>query len=300
MENPHRASAPVASASGAAAPVNIFSFVDFRRFLAEAYARRSQRDERFTKTYICRQMGLPNSRSFFSDIIAGKKLLSKSKMELLIPIFGLEGDEAQYFRFLVLYNQTTVKDEKEFYLDQLIALNRTPWMLVDRGAYEYYREWHTSAIRAYLDIADIADEYEQIAKALYPPVTVPQVKAGMETLKRLGFIKRNERGFWKPHEKILFAKSDANDELVKRYQAKCIELGLPALYDAELHPKTFVTRTLSVSSDIYGKIEKKLHKFLSEVRSMVHKDEKPADRLCQLNVQLFPQAITPGASRNRP
>jgi uncharacterized protein (TIGR02147 family) len=272
--------------------VNIFSFVDFKRFLAEAYEWRSRTDGKFSKTWICRQMGLPNSRSFFSDIIAGKKQLSNAKMELLIPVFGLEGDEAQYFRFLVLYNQTVVKDEREFYLDQLIALNRTPWMLVDRNAYEYYREWYTSAIRAYLDIADIVDEHEKIAKALYPPVSVPQVKASMELLKRLNFIKQDKRGFWKPGEKILFSKSDANDALVKRYQAKCIELGLPALYDADLHPKTFVTRTLSVSSDIYVKIEKKLQKFLSEVRSLVHKDENPADRLCQLNVQLFPQART--------
>jgi uncharacterized protein (TIGR02147 family) len=272
--------------------VNIFSYVDFKRFLADAYDERAAADAAFSKTQICRQMGLPNSRSFFSDIIAGKKQLSKAKTELLIPIFDLDGDEAQYFRFLVLYNQTVVKDEKEFYLDQLIALNRTPWMLVDKNAYEYYREWYTSAIRAYLDIADIKDEYEKIAKALYPPVTVPQVKASMELLKRLNFIRQDARGHWKPGEKILFSKSDANDALVKRYQAKCIELGLPALYDGDLHPKTFVTRTLSVSSGIYVKIEKKLHKFLSEVRSLVHKDEQPADRLCQLNVQLFPQART--------
>lgn len=288
------------------ATVNIFGFVDFKRFLADAYETRAESDARFTKTSICRRMGLPNSRSFFSDIIAGKKLLSNSKMELLIPIFGLEGDEAQYFRFLVLYNQTLVKDEKEFYLDQLIALNRTPWMLVDKNAYEFYRDWWTSAIRAYLDIADISDisanseECEKIAKALYPPVPVPQVKASLELLQRLGYIRQNQRGYWKPGDKILFSKSDANDALVKRYQAKCIELGLAALYDSDLHPKTFVTRTVSVSTDIYGKIEKKLQKFLSEVRSLVHKDERPADQLCQLNIQLFPQAKTAGVTRSRP
>jgi uncharacterized protein (TIGR02147 family) len=272
--------------------VNIFSFVDYKRFLAEAFESRAQKDPSFSKTWICRQLGLPNSRSFFSDIISGKKELSKSKTELLIPIFGLDADESQYFRFLVLYNQTVVKAEKEFYLDQLIALNRTPWMLVDRNAYEYYREWYTSAIRAYLDIADISDGYQKIANALYPSVTVPQVKASMEILKRLNFIQQDKRGNWKPTEKILFSKSDANDALVKRYQAKCIELGLTALYDNELKPKTFVTRTLSVSADNYGKIEKKLQKFLSEVRSLVHKDERPADQLCQLNIQLFPQART--------
>lgn len=280
--------------------VNIFSYVDFKRFLSDAYDQRAREDAKFSKTHICRQLGLPNSRSFFSDLISGKKQLSKAKMELLIPIFGLDGDEAQYFRFLVLYNQTMVKDEKEFYLDQLIALNRTPWMLVDKGAYEFYKEWYTSAIRAYLDIADIRDEYERIAKALYPPVTVPQVKASMELLKRLGYIRQDARGYWKPGDKILFSKSDANDALIKRYQAKCIELGLPALYDAELHPKTFVTRTLSVSTGIYGKIERKLQKFLSEVRSLVHKDEQPADQLCQLNIQLFPQATTAGVTRSRP
>jgi len=271
--------------------VNIYSYVDFKKFLSDAYDRKAAGDLRFSKTWICRQLGLPNSRSFFSDIISGKKQLSKAKMELVIPIFGLDGDEAQYFRFLVLYNQTMVKDEKEFYLDQLIALNRTPWLLVDRSAYEFYREWYTSAIRAYLDIADVKDdEHEKIAKALYPPVSVPQVKSAMELLKRLSFIRKDADGNWKPGEKIIFSRSDANDALIKRYQAKCVELGLSALYDADLQPKTFATRTLSVSSDIYVKIEKKLQKFLSEVRSLVHKDEKPADRLCQLNIQLFPQA----------
>lgn len=274
-----------------ATPVNIYGYVDFKRFLSDAFEERSARDANFTKTSICRQLGLPNSRSFFSDIIAGKKQVSKAKLELLIPIFGLDGDEAQYFRFLVLYNQTVVKDEKEFYLDQLIALNRTPWMLVDRSAYEFYKEWYTSAIRAYLDIAEVKDdEYEKIAKALYPPVSVPQVKASMELLKRLNFIRKDERGCWKPGDKILFSKSDANDALIKRYQAKCVEIGMTAMYDADLQPKTFATRTLSVSGEIYGKIEKKLQKFLSEVRSLAHKDEKPADRLCQLNIQLFPQA----------
>jgi uncharacterized protein (TIGR02147 family) len=270
--------------------INLFSYVDFRRYLWDAYEDRSKRDPKFTKTYICRQIGLPNSRSFFSDIVAGKKPLSKSKMELLIPLFDLDHDEAQYFRFLVLYNQTVVKDEKEFYLDQLIALNRTPWKLVDKNAYDYYREWYISAIRAYLDIAQVGDDFDKIGKAIYPPITTGQAKAAMELLKRLGFIKKDRNGHWKPEDKILFAPAGANDAIIMRYQAKCIELSMAALYDGDLKRKSFATRTLSVSSDIYGKIEKKLDKFLSEVRSLVHKDEKPADRICQLNVQFFPQA----------
>jgi uncharacterized protein (TIGR02147 family) len=270
--------------------VNIYSYVDFKRFLNDAFAERLTRNPRFTRTWICRQAGMPNTRSYFSDIVAGKRPLSKSKMELLIPLFELDADEAQYFRFLVLFNQTMLKDEKEFYLDQLIALNRTPWKLVDKNAYDYYREWYISAIRAYLDIASVGDEYDRIAKSIYPPITAGQARSAMELLKRLGFIKKDKHGHWKPEDKILFSPADANDAIIQRYQAKCIEVSLSALYDGDLKTKSFATRTLSVSSEIYEKIDKKLDKFLSEVRSLVHKDEKPADRICQLNVQFFPQA----------
>jgi uncharacterized protein (TIGR02147 family) len=269
--------------------INIYGYVDFKRFLADAFASRAQGDKNFTKALICRRMGLPNSRSYFSDILSGAKELSKSKMEMLIHVFELQGDEAQYFRLLVLYNQTLIKDEKEFYLEQLIALNRTPWKLVDKSAYEYYKEWYISAIRAFLDIADVDDDYEKISRALYPQVSLPQVKSAMDLLQRLSFIRKDERGYWKPAEKVLFSPGHGHDAIIKRYQARCIELSVSALYDNDLRPKSFATRTLSVSTPTYGKIQKKLNKFLSEVRSLVHKDELPADSICQLNVQLYPQ-----------
>jgi uncharacterized protein (TIGR02147 family) len=270
--------------------VDIFGYLDFKKYLHDAFNARARKETRFTKSYICRQVGMPNSRSFFTDVIGGKKPLSKSKVELLIPVFSLDAGEAQYFRFLVLYNQTLVKDEKEFYLDQIIALNRAPWKLVDKNAHDYYHEWYISAIRAYLDTAEVGDDHEKIARSLYPSIAPGEARKAMGLLKRLGFIKKNERGHWKPADQILFTPADANDAIIKRYQAKCIELSVSALYDGDVKLKSFATRTVSVSEDTRAKIKKKLDKFLTEVRSLVKNDESPAERIWQLNVQFFPQS----------
>jgi 5'/3'-nucleotidase SurE len=50
------------------------------------------------------------------------------------------------------------------------------------------------------------------------------------------------------------------------------------------------TETLSVSEQACRKIETALQKFKSEVRAIVHGDERKAEKVYQLNIQFFPQS----------
>ena len=52
------------------------------------------------------------------------------------------------------------------------------------------------------------------------------------------------------------------------------------------------TNVISVSKEGYEQINRKIERFRSEIRSLVHKDEKPSECVCQLNIQLFPSALT--------
>ena len=80
------------------------------------------------------------------------------------------------------------------------------------------------------------------------------------------------------------------DELVKQYQLQCIEMAKKSVLLNQDQPKNISTISISMSEDVAKKIEKKIQKFKSDIRSMVHKDEKPADRIYLLNLQYFPQA----------
>ena len=48
------------------------------------------------------------------------------------------------------------------------------------------------------------------------------------------------------------------------------------------------TNMISLSPEAYRRIETRLQKFKAEVRSIVHKDDKPAEWVYLLNLQLFP------------
>ncbi|MEO7425760.1 MAG: TIGR02147 family protein [Fibrobacteria bacterium] len=268
---------------------DIYSFTDYRPFLALYIQERGKADKSFTQARICRQLGLPNSRSFLGDVIRGFKPLTATKAEGLIGILELKGDEAKYFRALVLYNQSGIPSEKEFYLDQLISLNRSPTAILDKMAFAYYTQWYHSTIRATLDIVDVKDDLNVLARKIVPKLSLGKIKSSFALLKNLELIRRDANGNWKPTEKSLHSGPYAQDEIIKRYQVECLEISKSAVLSANGHARNISTETLSIAAEDYRLIEDKLQRFKSEIRAIVRKSAHGADRVYQLNVQLFPQ-----------
>ena len=129
---------------------NIFEFNDFRKFLAAYHKARHAEDKSFTGSYICKQLGLPNTRSYFKDVINGKEV-TKTFIDRFIRLLDFNKEEAQFFRVLAQFNQTDNIDEREYLFEQLISLNRTPKKLLNPKTFIFYKEWYHSAIRAILD-----------------------------------------------------------------------------------------------------------------------------------------------------
>jgi uncharacterized protein (TIGR02147 family) len=269
---------------------NIYEFADFRKFLDEYQKNRSKIDNRFKRSEICRKLGLPNTRSFFNDVVKGRKDISSAFVERFVGVLELEDDEAQYFRALVKFNQSMIEKERDLLFDQLIALNKTPHKFVNPEEYTYYSEWHHSAIRALLDVFDIKDDYKLIGRSLLPAISPSKAEQSIQLLNKLGFIRKNKQGYWKPAVKAITTGPYAKDELVKQFQLKSLEMGKRALISFNNEPNSTSTMTLSMSPKIQQKIEERIQQLKKEIRSMVHKDTRPANVVYQLNMQFFPQS----------
>ncbi len=266
---------------------NIYEYNDFRKFLVDYQRCRFEGDKTFSASYICKKLGLPRTRSYFRDVINGKRV-TKTFLERFIHLLEFDKDEAMFFRALVQFNQASNCDEREFYFDQLISLNKTPKKILDRSLFELYKEWHHSAIRAILDIYDFKDDYTALGKKIFPPISAKKAEESIALLLKLGLIKKNTNGFYKPTEKSISTGSYIQNELIKQYQMKCIDLARIVLLKNRKKPQNISTNTISISETGYKRLEKKLQQFKAEIRSMVHKDEHPADRVYQFNIQLFP------------
>jgi uncharacterized protein (TIGR02147 family) len=273
---------------------DIYNYLNFRTYLKDYYSIKHKQDKKFSKTFICKALGLPNSRSYFQDVINGK-FVSSQKIRLFIKVFDLDEDEANYFRLLVNYNQA-VNDpmEREFLFEQLISFSKTQQTLISPQLYAYYKDWYHSVVRAILNIVDFKkdSDYLKLAYQVFPHLTENQARKSIELLLDLGLVKENSQGFIKPTSKAITTGAYAADEIIKQYQLKSFDIAKEAILKNQSHSQRVITKMVSISEEGYERILKNLEAFNSIVDSVVQKDEKPADRVYQLNIALFPHSKT--------
>jgi uncharacterized protein (TIGR02147 family) len=269
--------------------LSIYEYNDFRRYLADFQKIMVQTDKSFSASNICRQLGMPNTRSYFADVLKGKQV-TDTFVDRFARLLRLSIEETRFFRVLVSFNQADTAEQKEWYFEQLISLNRTPKRVVDPQTYLFYKEWHHTAVWAVLDIIDFRNSYTDLAKKLSPQITSKQALESIILLKKLGLIKKNEKGFFKPVDRSLTTGSYVKDALISQYQVKCLDLAKHAIVKDMQEPKNFSTMTLRISKDAYKVLEKRLQSFKAEMRSIAHKDEKTAEVVYQVNIQVFPNS----------
>lgn len=266
---------------------SVYSYSDFRAFLRDWYESEKTRRGRFTKADVSRALGLPNTRNYFSAVLGGKEL-SDTFLERLIALLALPKDAARYFRALVGFQQASTPDAREEALERLVALNRSPRKVLEAGQMEYFRHWWHGAIRALLDTGDYGDEPERIAKALVPSITPGQARESLKLLRGLKLIHRTGRGPWKPTEQAVSTPENLRDELVLGLQIEQLDLVRQSLLRRKAPRRLVATNVVSVSQDGFRHLLERMEKTRSEVRSIVHKDSLPAERVCQVVLALVP------------
>jgi len=267
---------------------NIFSYTDFRKFLTDWLEARKEVEPGFNRAEMHRRLGLPNTRSYLPDLLAGKEM-SMTFLERFVVSLELTAEEARFFRVLVRFNQALTTEERELAFDQLVALNRTPRTILDPRHWRYYRDWHHGAVRALLGVHSLGDEPRRIGRLIQPELTEGQVKESLALLSDLGLIAKNEAGFWKPTDHTLSTGEGARAEMVRQLQAQQMRL----VERAALKPdgqggQVVATNTISVSEEGLQLIRKRLEQFRSELRSIVHKDPHPAERVHLVTMAVIP------------
>jgi uncharacterized protein (TIGR02147 family) len=242
---------------------------------------------------------VPNTRSYFNDILRGYRPLSKTYVERFVEVMALDEGERLYFLTLVEFGQCTDEKERELLFDQLIALNRTPSRFVEPDKYAFYKKWYHNAVYFLLQTFAFRGDLEDLARRASPPITARQAQSSIELLEKLDMIQRNERGAWTVTDRTIDAGPYVREELVRRYQLQSLDLARDAMLNQPMRRGThnFSTITLSVSGKAARLIEKKLQKFKAEARAIAHKDELPADRVYQLNLQYFPHSNLEGLEK---
>jgi uncharacterized protein (TIGR02147 family) len=268
-------------------PVSVFQFFDAREFLLQAFNREKRLNPVFSHRYIAKTMGARSS-SFFKDVLNGRIRLSPTRIRGFIRLFKLNKLEAEYFENLILYTQTEKEEDKGHYLEKLMLLsNSSPFKILEAFQMEYFKKCFYAVVREALAIHDFQGDYQKLAEMLEPPITAGEAMNAVNLLLKLKLIRKNARGGFEKIDKVVSSGTTGNPDSIKPAIRENLDLAHRALneYPPEIRPFSYLT--LSISGESFLQIRETIRRFRKEILNIAARDEA-ADRLYQLNFQLFP------------
>lgn len=268
---------------------DLFSYLNFRELLSDFYDFYHTEDKAFTKSHICKMIGLPNSRSYFKDILNGK-ILSAVKIPLMASVFRLNSKETHYFRLLVQYNQSADLTEKEFLFNQVMKLNSIQSHKLSQDQYEYYNKWYYPVLRALLSIVKISSISgceSLIKKILVIPMKSNEISKAVCTLDKLGIIKKDDDSYYKPTNNVISTGKNAN-ETIKMFQLKQLDIARQLCIAPHTNVNEVRTKILTISESGLKKVEEQIELFNNEINTIVTQDSDSEEYVYQLNITFLP------------
>lgn len=268
----------------------VYEFHDFRAWLAAWYAyQASEVEPELSKSEVSRRLGLPRTRSYFTDVLRGK-MVSPVFVERLVDLTELNRTEAKYFRALVRFGQAVDPREREEAFDDVVALNRVPWAKAAGDSWEYYKDWRNQLVRALLLAGECTGDWEALAKRSLLPISAVEVKKTIAVLERLGMVAQDSQGAWRPATPTLSTGAGLSDKLLRQAQMVHLEhIRNELLHDPDARPPRKVTTSfVSVSDAGLDRILARMDRLRSEIRAIAHRDPVTADRVYLVAIAAVP------------
>ena len=264
---------------------DIFTYTDYRLYLKAFCEEIRKVKPFFSYRYIAQKAGL-KSVGFISWVISGKRNMSPSLTHTLASILKLGRREADYFELLVNHNQAKTTDERQHYLDRLLAFRSTRTTIVDRDRDQYYSRWYYSAIRELVALTEIRDE-SQVSSLLRPPITRSEAREALDLLKRLGMVRLNNKKIYERVDAALTSGPNVDPAIIHGFQTVTMQLAQSALHRFAKEDRDISTLTLSCNVRDLARIRERVRQMRSEITEIACASDN-ADQVFQLNIQFFP------------
>ena len=175
---------------------SIYKYLNYRDFLRDVFIEQKQLQQPLTHRAVLKKMGI-TSTGFLSNVIAGKKNLTKEMGDNLSKILKLARREQKYFAFMVCYTQARLLEEKKKYLDRLMALRKSNLAQMSEEQFSIFSRWYYVYIRDMLSFIDFSGDYEALSRRFDPPIKPEEAETAIRDLAGLGFIVKDKNGFYR-------------------------------------------------------------------------------------------------------
>jgi uncharacterized protein (TIGR02147 family) len=267
---------------------DIFAYTDYRKFMRDFFDFMKSTKPFFSYQYFAQKAGF-KSKSFIHKVINGQRALSTNSVFSIARALNLKGKEIAFFEALVHFNESKTDQEREYYFTRMQQVEpKNEGIRLQKNQYNYFAKWYHAVIRELVTIVPFAADYKKLASAVEPPITPKLARESVKLLLELGMVRKNEKtGLYQQTDAYITTRDTVVSLGVNKFQRETMDLALKSHENDDRQTRDFSSLTIGISSKGFEKIKSELKDFRSYVGRIVEEDN-PADRVYQINFQLFP------------
>ena len=272
----------------------IYNYQDYRSFLRDFYAECNARNPRFSLRSFASKVGLNVSN--ITRILNGQRNISEKTQRRIVACLKLRERESEYFTLLVRYTQARNTADKRALYEQIRLYRKTKLRNLSPEYDEYFSNWFNVALRELINIVRRKMKSRELARMLLPSPKPNDVRKSLNLLLRLGLVKQKADGCMELADKFVSTPDEWTGTAIHSFQVAMAEIGKQALDRFPKSERDISTLTLSLSREGLSAAKAAIQRAREEVMHVANSDSS-ADRVYELNLQLFPLSKSYGEEK---
>lgn len=267
----------------------VIDYLNYRDFLRDCFQWHKDNDPGFSQKRVQIDLGIASS-GFLPNVLAGRKNLTPTQAARLARLLGLDRVESSYFEHLVLFTQARTMEEKNEFFARLMTMQSARLSQLSEASLSLFAKWYYVAVREILGLANIQDDYVQLATLLQPAIKASEAKEAIDVLAGLNLIERNSNGFWEPKETAISTGDEVRSMHLLHFQISTMDLAKRALNDIPTDERDISVLTMGLSPDGFRLAKNEIQHFRKRL-AKIAMDDQAANRIFQINFQFFPISV---------
>ncbi len=269
----------------------IFHYLNYREYLRDYYTEQKAKNKGFSFQKLAWKAGF-RSKSFFNELISGKKNLSSASLFSVAKALELQGDAFAYFEALVTFTQAKTQAEKNHGFHRLAQFQRRgKSQMVTQDQFEFYSQWYHNTLRELVTLVDFREDYATLARRVRPAIKPSQAKASVRLMLRLGLlVKVGAR--YEQTEKALTTGDEIKALAVTQFHQQNMALAAASVTDCPAAERDISCLVAGLSVAGFAAIKSEIQGFRKKLIEIISKDV-PAERVYHINFQFFPTSENP-------
>ena len=264
---------------------SVFEYRNYREYIRDFYESR-KRNSAFTWREFAKLAQFASS-GFLKLVCDGKTRLSKVAVEKVLPVFGLLGDQAEYFRLMVAFCDSPSPEVRSSSFEKMMKIaqeNRVEFL--ESKSFAYFSSWANPVLRELAPIMEGASPLE-MGHTLVPAISAAEARESLELQESLGLLQKDECGNYRQTSEGVSSSREVMSATVVNMQKQYAHLAAEALERYSRDYRHISGMTMGLDREAYERLAAELDAFRKKVADIVS-NVKNYDRVYRLNLQLFP------------